>query len=957
GLPRPRLSALVERVARARLDALPRDAIARPDQPLAGAGLDAVREQVRLLRPVAQPGPREGAGAVGLDLTEFRPTGVDAVDLLIHQRMIERMERTRQVTVNRRGQLEALFAQNAAELAHLMERTDADTPDTVFAEALVDSRETDQGISAAGAAALLEPAGDLITIPRPFLRWDPVIEPAVVPRHPYTEAESLTTLVVRSGVQGPTEDGPDADGLDLTIVPPEQFSAQMLTDHPDLGLTWRADSQRHVAPPKTSQYEAELHGKFDAAIGSSDAQGQSAALAVALRESGSFLDPTVADPATPGKRIDQPGIAFHASPTAEVPAAASPADLPRGEPLTPGQYVAHDVDALVLPYLPDPLATGLSLVFPDAGAGHHLTGLLAVEGVTLRYSGAWPYLAPMRFVLEDGPELAARVEGDTVHFAVPPGEQLRMRLSSALDRDSLDLLGLWRSLPPELRTNELLAEAAADGWLWWVTPATDVRLVHAVPRPVQVPRPTILVPVRSAGDTAVILGGGVDLHGPSTERLDIEAAWSEWVDDPTKPEPTRLDVVAAAADTAVRYGEDLILLGSVDLDLPLPDGTVAHLHKCVHQLGDTRHRTIDYRMRATSRYREYFDPRVVPSTEDVSVLGPARTLDVPSTARPAKPVIADVLPLFRWYEQTEPEQPFALRRERRAGLRIYLERPWYSSGDGELLAVILAAGDPAAQDNVSQWGADPVFLQQGPAFGKVLPLVDLAHLSGLDDRVEGGRPVGPPIRQPLLDVPRRPGVWILGYRPEYSAERKRWFVDVALDPGTAFAPFVRLAVARYQPSSLYTLHLSPVVRTDFVPLPLERTATLSRPDPQSARVTITGPVGVPGGLTAMTRNRNINFVEAFYASRLMRVRLEKRVPAVPSDLGWRTVATEDLPVLGLAGTIVTWSGSVDLPEDLPPRRPGDDETWRIVVEEWETLPADDPEGRSTRLVYADVLPL
>jgi hypothetical protein len=195
-----------------------------------------------------------------------------------------------------------------------------------------------------------------------------------------------------------------------------------------------------------------------------------------------------------------------------------------------------------------------------------------------------------------------------------------MRLSSALERDSLDLLGLWRSLPDAITSIDVLAEAAADGWFWWLTPATEVRFVHAVPRPVEAPRPTVLIPFRTLNSTEVALIGGVDLHGPSTERLDVEAAWSEWVDDLAKPAPTRIDVVAAAADTRVNYDEDLVILSGQDQELSFPDGTLLRLHKAVHQLGDTKHRNIDYRMRATTRYREYFDPRVVPTRDDDSVL-------------------------------------------------------------------------------------------------------------------------------------------------------------------------------------------------------------------------------------------------------------------------------------------------------------------------------------------------
>ena len=53
------------------------------------------------------------------------------------------------------------------------------------------------------------------------------------------------------------------------------------------------------------------------------------------------------------------------------------------------------------------------------------------------------------------------------------------------------------------------------------------------------------------------------------------------------------------------------------LTAPLPDGSTLHTHAAVHKLGDTRHRRITYSMRATTRYREYFDPRVLPTRRRV----------------------------------------------------------------------------------------------------------------------------------------------------------------------------------------------------------------------------------------------------------------------------------------------------------------------------------------------------
>jgi hypothetical protein len=234
--------------------------------------------------------------------------------------------------------------------------------------------------------------------------------------------------------------------------------------------------------------------------------------------------------------------------------------------------------------------------------------------------------------------------------------------------------------------------------------------------------------------------------------------------------------------------------------------------------------------------------------------------------------------------------------------------------------------------------------------------VDFAHLVGLDDRHEPARPVGPLRTTRLVDVKGRPVVAVLGYQPEFDPERQLWFADVAVDPGTAFWPFIRLAVARLQVNSLPDMDLSAVIHCDFVPLPPQRTATVSRPDEQHVRVVVTGPVGVPGGLGGA------NFFEMLAASRTVRARLERKVPGVDTDLGWELVTSLDLPVLGLDGTTVSWAGSLQLPAALAPARPGADGTLRVTVEEWERLPADPatPRGPATvqaRIVYADHITL
>ncbi len=913
-------------------------------------GGDRLRRRLKALRPQPGVGPRDNAGVRGIDPAGLVATKVPVLDRLIGARLVTLQQSRLPVGSIRANQVAFAFGAASATTTQLLERTDLQLGPGLAAEALVGL-----GLGATGS--------QLISLPRPFLRWDPVLEPAILPRWAYSEGESLQRLVIRSGVRQPS---PGAQ--ELEVSEPAAYLTELQSSHPDLTPSWQDTCQRHLAPAKTSQLSCELHGAFETAIGkAAPAEAVRRSLGIALLEAGSFLDARRADIDNPGSTLEQQGVTFHSTPTADKPEHDKPEDLPHGTPPSRGQYVAHDVDTVVLPYLPDPLAAGLSLTFPDAGKDHRLKGLFAVEGTTLRFLGDWPQLVPYRLVLESGRELGAEVDGNVLRVSLPPGEQLRLRLSSSLPKTSLELLGLWRSLPAAVRTNPVLREAAADGWFWWLTPASEVRLVHAVPRPLEVPRATLLMPFRQLGDTAIRLFGAVDVHGPSTERIDVEARWTEWADDPTKNEPESRSVMAAACGTSVDYQEDLVVLsGLQDTMVPLPDGSQLRLHAAVHEIGDTRHRTITYQVRASSRYREYFPPQLTATIDSISVLGPESTLDVPSSARPAKVVVRDVLPLFRWQECTEPGQPFGLRRIRRTGLRIYLERPWYSSGDGELLALLLAKdSNSALQGSVTRWGSDPVFFQQGPAQRGLLPLMDLLQLTGLDDRPEAGRPVGPPVRRALVDLPDNPQVWTLSYKPEFSKERGLWYVDVAIDPGTAFWPFVQLAIARHQPSSLEDLHLGPITQCDFAQLPPERTATISRTDETRVRIVVTGAVGVPdlpdAQAAVLGAAKPMHFYERLARTRKMVARLERFDASIGTDLAWQTLSSLELPILGIDGTVVSWAGEITLPIELPPRTPGRDGEWRVTLEEWELLPGDLEAGGSgglqPRIVYADHLPL
>lgn len=911
----------------------------------------------RRARPISGPG--EARGVPGTELKQPKLTGDPAVDRAIGSRLARgavrgvseptRMERVKRAFGRALHRSDALFVPTAT------------APSPAVAGELIG------GLLASSPAAAqpkeVERHLDYVTAPRPFLRWSPVLPPTLVARRPFSAGESLRTLVIRSGIELSAEGEPEAVGA-------EDFAAR------NPGNGYRVTSERHLAAPKASQREAELHGKFDDAIGAAGDAERRRALALALRESGTFLDTEIPDLERPGKTVAQPGVLVVGDPEDKGEAPS----VERGEPLPRGSYVIHDVDEPTLPYLADPAASGVSLVFPEAGADHRLRFPWSVEGLRLEYRGEWPQLRPYRLVLESGEELEGRVDGNAIRIALPPGTELRMRSSSALTPEQRELLGLWRTRPPEHRDDPEIAAAAADGWLWWLTPFDEIRLIHAVPRPVEAPRVPVLRAERSAAidreegketseGTGTDLRGVIDLHGPSTGRVDLEATWSEPVDDPAKDGPEEIAGAATPWGTDVPPSADFLALGREDQDAGSVGTDVTDLQRARHEFGDTKHRRVEYRVRATTRFREHFEQSPPLSVDELSLFSPPVRVSVPSATRPSEPVVRDVLPLFLWHEQSEPRQPFALRRTRRAGLRVYLERPWYETGEGELLGLVLGplAGDPARsaeEATVSVWAADPVWRQTGPARAGELPLRDRLEVLDPDHVGEAGRPARPPERVPLDGEPGAPEVTVLGYQPEYNRERKLWFVDVSLDQDTAVWPFVRLALARYQPDSVAGLHLSRIVTCDFAQPAPDRIATVSRPAEDEVRVVVTGATGYPREVRGFDRIEDADAEGAVAGSRTLRARLERSDPEIGTDLGWTAVDELELELRGFTEErTASWVGTLRLPRALAPRRPGSRADWRVAIEEWEHLRADplpergDEFRTESRLVYADHLSL
>ena len=284
------------------------------------------------------------------------------------------------------------------------------------------------------------------------------------------------------------------------------------------------------------------------------------------------------------------------------------------------------------------------------------------------------------------------------------------------------------------------------------------------------------------------------------------------------------------------------------------------------------------------------------------------------------------------------------------GLRVYLRRPWYSSGVGELLGVALWSGLNGALDNAArdkfkpfftQWGMDPIW--------KTSTLSYVPGTHSFPDSVE--QDYGVALEESSAALPSgAPGrVDVVGYAPTFDQTRGLWFADLTVDTLSTYSPFVRLALVRYQPHALDEARISRVVLADFAQLTPDRTATVTADPhhPRTLRVVVSGvaptaPLPAGPGLKP-ARPTHVT------------VRVQQRTNPT-TDLGWDEAPAAEASVTqvyegqGLGQPdLALWIGTVTFAATPAPGR------YRLLVEEFEYVSADYLDGRAApgRLIYAD----
>jgi hypothetical protein len=544
-----------------------------------------------------------------------------------------------------------------------------------------------------------------------------------------------------------------------------------------------------------------------------------------------------------------------------------------------------------------------------------------------------------------------------------------------------------------------ILQRTVEGGHWMLTPPRLLTLVHAVQQPLGRPEftalniehtrdrgetlesspvrgkadPAALAPVtawRRLGETSAYIMGSLLVHGASTAKVDLKATWDDPVDDVSKktwaitshaatvdelPLKTLKEQYLRAAGAEYRnvgyYDPEHDQIAFVRLGdwtgykspnpLHFIDAAPRHL------LNDTKHHVVKYTAIATSRYREYFkqDQNLdfTRSSEPVNV-------DVPASARPFAPDVAFVIPTFGWERQTDTNLKRSVRFG--GGLRVYLHRPWFSSGADELLGVTLWSAsngtlDQAMRDKFkpyfTQWGMDPIWQTDS--------LTGAPTNASFPDRV--AQDIDATLEEPSAMLQNNhPGlVNVVGFKPEFDESRGLWYADLTINtPREVYAPFIRLALVRYQPHALANALISRVILADFAQLTPDRSAMVTADPyhPRTLRVAVSGVAPRGPEMTAPAPNKRPTQIN---------IRVQRRIPKVKSDLAWTDAPVSIASVKPDTTThpeLVLWAGTVQF---INPPNPNE---FRLVITEVEfisgsTTGAIEPKFEPpNRIIYSEI---
>ncbi|MFN8367595.1 MAG: hypothetical protein U0Y96_10225 [Candidatus Kapaibacterium sp.] len=779
-----------------------------------------------------------------------------------------------------------------------------------------------------------------------YNRYDVVKNPVLLLRDPITKsigsgkfeplshAESLEQMVIRSNRGKTTE--------------------QYTTDHPH----FKVDSERFVTAPKVDYTFAETHGVFDKKYFDSGATDKAEKLF---------------------NLITSKDYNFSNYPTSGIFTQ---------DPMTKDPIV---IGSFELPYLPDPLAKGIvlrrvpgtraektggsitkhaklcicrgdgsAMQIKEDVADIYPDGLMIIEYKNAHTPSDWLNAYPDNCLiriklieLKSGADPTPEWDASSrvLILKVAQSDRFRVKYSSYLNgKDASKYFALynWVDEMPSSANRDKTLKHMETGVHWMLTPYRNLMLVHAVQQPLEDPQFYKTQFKRNFGETTVsIKDEGFPVHGKSTVKVDIVAQWKDQIDNLNLDAPQDgQEIPVGEGETAPTPVKPLAFSAQVGEHV-IDDRFAKQIYlSLVQDFKDTKHHYVNYTPVGTSRFREYF-PAQDSDTADKDKDGKkylftanGKVLDkhIVSTARPDALKVLYSVPVFAWKESNSADSTDHLRL---AGLRVYMERPWYSSGNDEKLGVVLVTPGTNAEvimsvvpkahpisKLVTMWGYDPIWLSK-PTPSELFPsstffmskskdLPDSPMVDGVIKNVRFQELDSNPTVQNAYKAD------VVLHDVFFDPERKLWYSDIMITHGESYFPFIRLALCRIQPYSLSStdkdVYMSKVTQHDFMQIMPLRKTSASTVSGTQVKVTVEG-VSYRSSVVGVIGSE-------------IEVSLEEQTPNIGQEFGWTEVSVTPFDRVNANILGGFWGGIINLPKDKSSTK------YRLVIKEYEQFHAD-----------------
>ena len=668
-----------------------------------------------------------------------------------------------------------------------------------------------------------ENAADAVVSNIRYMRYEPVDAPFLVYGNIVKDGESSEVMVIRSN-----------EGQTTTF-----YESSFPTKYRDVSI-------RHLKPPRTTLGNTITHNMLDKAIGKGKTTGANEVYAKITSQK----DPKGKDDAS----------------------------------YKDAMVINGDSNITQVEYLADPMAAGVSFFVsaqdpniknPAAAAKFSkrfsfywdtfevLTDALADQDIDYE---KWMAPRPFRIVLREGNNFDINTDaaGRIVNISLPKGYMMKLNYACFWrPKDILKLSGVLDMMGMNSLAGAT-GQSIAKGQHWLFSPWRTVTFVHAVQQPLtliapggkKLPMINELTASRNFGDTFAGININLDLHGPSTGVVDIEGDWQDWVDDGmviNEEGCNKVNHLAKVFHYTSLYQVNNYVFG----DFPDKNINNNFFKALVHLFNDTRHRFVNYKIIVSSRYKEYFYNLIKEKGGGLNITRESNIINqvnILSSARPLAPQVAYVIPIFEWAREVKADTVLTIRA---CGLRVYLKRPWYTSGQGEKLGIVVL---PYAITNLfketntapldplfTTWGSDPTKLS-APMPANTFP--DKSVFIGVK-KGEAGELYSEDGLS--VDESEDTKVSVVAYGVKFDTSKEMHYADIMLNYGLSYFPFIRLALVAYQQHSVRKDNreccLSRIVQADYIQVPPPRATSLKKNGPNIT-------VALSGTIPAFSQNNN-----------------------------------------------------------------------------------------------------